>query len=282
MRPVKNLTLEAMMGKLSATFRRMPDERMVERQCNLETIFQVKAVPSDTPRREMVALGLLSYLVPVELGPKADPSNTRYLPRPEWYFLPIFQWLKYWQGSRLGLGIVTIPLIVISLFVGLPFIDRRLERRPWRRPIAVGAFTTAFFTLVGLGLLSYRDDQRDPSIAAQLAKQREETAAYMRAPFEPEPSEASLIAANVALADPLAAQGKAIYEAQSCNACHGEDGIGTPAGPKLVGIGAKLAPDKLADLLKSPSDRMIAGGMTSVELKDEQLKALIAYLNSLK
>lgn len=89
MRPVKNLTLEAMIGKLSATFSQMPDERAAERidysrhdtlmsgfalmffqhpsllqfqramkqkqrRCNLETIFGVKAVPSDTQMREIL------------------------------------------------------------------------------------------------------------------------------------------------------------------------------------------------------------------------------------
>ncbi len=230
----------------------------------------------------MAALGLLAYFVPTDLGPKADPADTQYLPRPEWYYLPVFQWLKYWQGSRAILGILVIPLIIIGLFVGLPFIDRRLERRPCRRPIAVGAFAIVFLSLAGLGALSYRDDHRDPGIAGQLAKQREETEQFMRAPFEPEPSEASLAAANVALADPLAAQGKALYEAQSCNACHGEGGVGTAAGARLVGIGGKLPPDKLANVLKQPTEKMTAGGMTAVEIGDGEMKALIAYINSLK
>ena len=46
----------------------------------------------------------------------------------------------------------------------------------------------------------------------------------MRKPFEPELSSATLAAANLALADPRAAKGKATFESQSCNACHG-DGV---------------------------------------------------------
>src|SRR5713101_8219664 len=152
----------------------------------------------------IAALGILAYLVPVDLGPKANPADTQYVPRPEWYYLPVFQWLKYWQGSRAVLGILVIPLIVIGLFVGLPFMDRRLERRPWKRPIAVGVFAIVFLSLIVLGTLSYRGDHRDPGIAEQLAKQREETEEFMRAAFEPEPSGPSLAAANAALADPIA------------------------------------------------------------------------------
>lgn len=228
----------------------------------------------------IAALGLLAYLVPVELGPRANPADTAYLPRPEWYYLPIFQWLKYWQGSRAIIGILVIPLIVITLFVGLPFIDRRLERRPWRRPIALGAFAVVFVSLAGLGALSYRDDHRDSGVAAQFAKQREDAEAFMRAPFEPEPSESSLSAANAALADPLAAQGKSIYEAQSCNACHGDGGVGTPAGAELVGT--KLSSDELMVVLKQPTDKMAAGGMAPVEVGDGQINALVAYIKSLK
>ena len=175
-----------------------------------------------------------------------------------------------------------VPFIVIALFIGLPFVDRRLERRPWKRTMAVSTFGIVFLSLVGLGMLSYRDDHRDPGIAAQLAKQREETEQFMHAPFEPEPSGSSLAAANVALADPLSAQGKAIYEGQSCNACHGDGGVGTAAGAKLTGVGAKFPPDKLTRLLKQPTDKMTAGGMTPVEISDQELKALIAYLNTLK
>ncbi len=230
----------------------------------------------------IIALGLLAWLKPAELGPRANPADTQFLPRPEWYYLPIFQWLKYWSGSFAIIGILVIPTIIAILFAGLPFIDRGLERRPWKRPIAAGTFTLILFSLVWLGALSHRDDRRDPGVAAQLQKQREETEQFMRAPFEPETASSSLAAANVALADPLAAKGKKIFEAKSCNACHGDGGVGTPAGAKLISIGAKLPPDKLAAVLRQPTEKMTAGGMQSVKLSDEEMKALIAYLNILK
>ncbi len=228
------------------------------------------------------ALGLLAHCVPAELGPRANPADTQYLPRPEWYYLPIFQWLKYWHGALAVVGILVIPSVIAAFFVGMPFIDRRLERHPWRRPVSVGVFTIVFLSLVGLGLLSQYSDRRDPGIAAQLAQQREETKRFMRARFEPEMSVSSLAAANVALADPLAAKGKQIYEAQSCNACHGDGGVGTPAGSKLVGIGAKFGPNKLATLLRQPTNTMTAGGMPPVQLTNDDMRALIGYLNSLK
>jgi quinol-cytochrome oxidoreductase complex cytochrome b subunit/mono/diheme cytochrome c family protein len=230
----------------------------------------------------IIGLGILSFMVPASLGPAANPADTQFVPRPEWYYLSVFQWLKYWHGAVSIIGILVIPSILVFAVLALPFLDRGIERRPWKRPIAMGAYTFVFVGLVGLALRSQYLDSHDPGIAQQLAKQKSEEAAYMREPFEPELSSGSLAAANVALADPLAAKGKSIFEAQSCNACHGDNGIGSAAAPKLIGVGTKFNAQKLEVLLKQPSTAMTQGGMTPSALKDEDLKALIAYLESLK
>jgi mono/diheme cytochrome c family protein len=138
------------------------------------------------------------------------------------------------------------------------------------------------FSLVGLGQRSQYLDQHDPGVTQQLAKQRAEEDAYIRKPFEPELSSASLAAANVILADPLAAKGKTIFEGHSCNACHGDGGVGTAAAPALVGINAKFSPDQLAELFKHFTAKMKAGGMPPIDLPPDDLKALIAYVESLK
>jgi ubiquinol-cytochrome c reductase cytochrome b subunit len=230
----------------------------------------------------IVALGFISFFVPATLGPPANPADAQYIPRPEWYYLPIFQWLKYWHGAASVIGVLVIPAILVVAVLAVPFLDRSIERRPWKRPIAMGAYAFVVFTLIGLGLRSNYQDKHDPSVAQQLAKQDQEEKDYMRKPFEPELSAASLVAANVALADPLAAKGKAIFEAQSCNACHGDGGVGTAAAPALIGVGAKYSSDQLAILLKHPNEKMTAGGMPAVDLPDQDLKALITYLQTIK
>lgn len=230
----------------------------------------------------IIGLGLLSFFVPVPLGPAANAADPQYIPRPEWYYLPIFQWLKYWHGAASVVGILIIPAVLVLAVIMVPFLDRGIERRPWKRPVAMGAYAFVLFAIVGLGLRSQYLDKHNPGVAQQLATQKMAEEEYMRKPFEPELSSRSLVAANVALADPLAARGKAIFEAQSCNACHGEGGIGTVAAPALVGIAAKFPPDRLADLLRHPTVKMTAGGMPAVNLPADDLKALIAYLDSLK
>jgi ubiquinol-cytochrome c reductase cytochrome b subunit len=230
----------------------------------------------------IIGLGFLCFFVPMELGPPANPADAQYIPRPEWYYLPIFQWLKYWHGSAAIVGVLVIPAIVVLAIIALPFLDRSTERRPWKRPAAMGAYVFVVFSLVGLGLRSDYLDRHDAGVAQQLAKQRAEEREYARKPFEPELSSASLTAANVTLADPLAAKGKTIFEMQSCNACHGDGGVGTAAAPPLLGISAKFSPDQLAELFKHPTAKMTAGGMPPIDLPPDDVKALIAYVESLK
>jgi ubiquinol-cytochrome c reductase cytochrome b subunit len=252
---------------------RSPTQRFYPRQVVMDTVVALVMI---------LILGSLAHFMPTELGPKANPADTQYIPRPEWYYLPIFQWLKYWRGPYAIIGIIVIPAITAALLVLVPFIDRRLERRPWRRPIGVSIFLLILAGFVGMGLMSVRDDQRDPSIAKQVAKQREETEQFMHEPFEPEPAVGSLAAANIALADPLAAAGKKVYESESCDACHGENGVGTAAGPKLSGPIAQKPSEELSDLLRHPSSKMIEGEMKPVDVSDEDLNALVAYIKSLK
>jgi mono/diheme cytochrome c family protein len=78
------------------------------------------------------------------------------------------------------------------------------------------------------------------------------------------------------------AAGKKIYESESCDACHGENGVGTAAGPKLGGAISQTSADELSNLLRHPTPKMIEGEMNPVDVSDEDLKALVAYIKSLK
>ncbi len=230
----------------------------------------------------IAGLGLLCFFMPIKLGPPANGADAQYIPRPEWYYLPIFQWLKYWHGSAAVVGVLVIPSALVIAVLSLPFLDRSVERRPWKRPIAMGAYAFIVCTLIGLGLRSQYLDRHDSGVAQQLAKQNAEESAYAQKPFEPELSSVSLAAANVTLADPLAAKGKAIFEGNSCNACHGDGGVGSAAGPALVGISGKLNSAQIEELFKHPTAKMTAGGMPPITLSHDDEKALIAYIESLK
>ena len=230
----------------------------------------------------MLALAMLARFLPSELGPEANPAETRFLPRPEWYYVPVFQWLKYWPGERAFIGIVLIPALLAGLFIGLPFLDRGVERRPWRRPVTLQMFALVLTGLVLLGVASYRDDRRDAAISKQLMVQHEAARAYMSEPFEPEPSAGSMKVANAALVDPVRGRGKAVFEAQSCDACHGADGLGTDVAPPLRNVGTKHPGAELAQILRTPTARMAENGMTPVDIPDDDFKALMEFLTSIK
>jgi ubiquinol-cytochrome c reductase cytochrome b subunit len=252
---------------------RLPTERFYPRQVVMDTVVALLMI---------CVLGLLAHFSPTELGPKANPADTQYVPRPEWFYLPVFQWLKYFKGSLSIVGIVVIPTLTAILIVALPFFDRRLERRPWRRPFAVGIYLAIMATLMVFGWLSRHEDRLDPAIAKQVAKQDEETKQFMREPFEPEAAANSLSAPAVVVLDPLAAAGKKIFDGESCDACHGENGVGTAAAPKLTGATAQKPADELSNLLRHPTAKMLAGEMKPVDVSEEALKALVAYIKSLK
>ena len=196
--------------------------------------------------------------------------------------MPVFQWLKYWPGQSALVGIVIIPTLIAALFAGLPFIDRGGERRPWRRPLSIGGFAIVMLGLVALGVASHRQDQRDPAVARQLAVQRDAVSAFMSEPFQPEESAGSLKVEKAALVDPQSAHGKKIFEAQSCDACHGADGHGTDSAPTLVGVAGKYPNGGLTRVIKMPTAKMSDGGMQPSDLPDQDLAALVAYVAGLK
>ena len=160
----------------------------------------------------MGVLGTLAHFVPITLGLEANPTNTSYLPRPEWYYLPMFQWLKYWEGWRTVIGVFIVPVILIGLFFLLPFLDRGLERRPWRRPIPVGGVFIVLIGLVWLGMTSRLEDARNPIVAAQLAEQSQQEEVYFYAAFQPYSASPSSGGAATTSLDATAAQGKGIFD----------------------------------------------------------------------
>jgi ubiquinol-cytochrome c reductase cytochrome b subunit len=229
----------------------------------------------------MGVLGMLAHFVPVELGPVADPSNSNYLPRPEWYYLPFFEWLKFWDGAKTVIGVVVIPVVLIVLVFLLPFLDRSLERRPWKRPIPVGSVLFVLIGLIGLGLQSRLNDSRDPTTAAQIAQQNLAEDRYFHAPFQPYSGPSPSGSATPATASGAAAQGKTVFDGQGgCSHCHGTGGTGG-IGPALTHITDTIKPPQLTALLKEPNAKMKAGGMVPLTLSAADLTALVSYVSSL-
>jgi quinol-cytochrome oxidoreductase complex cytochrome b subunit len=65
-------------------------------------------------------LAALAYFLGAPLEARADPADTNYTPRPEWYFLFLFQLLKYFPGSLEFLGVVVLPTWLFSVYFYYP------------------------------------------------------------------------------------------------------------------------------------------------------------------
>jgi len=98
-------------------------------------------------------VALVTFAPPPFAGP-ADPVDSSYTPKPEWNFLFLYEALKLFKGPLEPLGTVGIPTVGVLILVLIPFLDRRTERNPVRRPVAtmlgaLGAGTVALFTVFG-------------------------------------------------------------------------------------------------------------------------------------
>lgn len=104
-----------------------------------------------------VILVVLAYFVGAPLEARANPADTTYTPRPEWYFLFLFQLLKYFPGRFEVLGVVLLPtLAIIGLFL-LPVIDRSKYRYPSSRPVILGITAALSLGVIFLTILAYRE-----------------------------------------------------------------------------------------------------------------------------
>jgi ubiquinol-cytochrome c reductase cytochrome b subunit len=93
------------------------------------------------------------------LDAMADPTDANYVPRPEWYFLSLFQLLKYFPGPLEPVATMVIPGF-------LPFLDRRPDRHFLKRPLVTSGFSIIGLSIIVLTYLGYKDTpaHADPAI----------------------------------------------------------------------------------------------------------------------
>lgn len=102
---------------------------------------------------------LLATFVGVPAEPKADPSDTSYIPRPEWYFLFLFKFLAlYGQLPIIGkiewLATVLIPGIAVAVLTLIPFIEKSPHRHYSKRVLPIAIMTIMVVGIVLLTLMS--------------------------------------------------------------------------------------------------------------------------------
>ena len=102
----------------------------------------------------MLVIIFLSLLFGAELGPKANPTTTTYVPRPDWYFFFLFEVLRVMRKGPdfTPMATIGVPTICMILLFLLPFYDRSPERRIERRQIALA---TGLFVIGAIAYLTF-------------------------------------------------------------------------------------------------------------------------------
>src|SRR3546814_18369344 len=94
-------------------------------------------------------------------GRRADPTRTPLPIRSDWYFLALYQYVKYTPPLWAGLG----PGLLINFGMLVPFLDRSRGRRPLERPFffVVGVLAVVYFLVfTALIMFNIAVIDRDP------------------------------------------------------------------------------------------------------------------------
>jgi menaquinol-cytochrome c reductase cytochrome b/c subunit len=206
----------------------------------------------------MAVIITMSLVLGAELGSKANPTTTTYVPRPEWYFFFLFEVLRVVKPpSLVPLATIGVPTLAMILLFLLPFYDRGPERRPEHRPIAT---ITGIVVIGAMAFLTYSGANAGSPTAIEMATPK-----------------AVVAAGGQTLAEYEA--GKKVVAQSGCLACHkiGDNGNSGP-GPELTNIATRLPPQGIARTLVNPTAPM----PSFKNLPPQKFKAAVAFLSQLK
>ncbi|MCD6401908.1 MAG: c-type cytochrome [Anaerolineales bacterium] len=205
---------------------------------------------------------LLATFLGVAREPRVDPDDTSYIPRPEWYFLFLFQFLKYIPGKIEWIGTTIIPIIAILILFLLPFIEKNPYRH-WRKRIkgisVMGVIVIGIVVLTVVAVIT-KPPQEETALAGSISEQ--------------------IIA------------GQDLYSV-NCVECHGPDGDGG----EIIGVegleGVVLKPINSQDEMWTRDDETLYNiinfgqadqGMTPFglayggELKRDEINAIVTFM----
>jgi ubiquinol-cytochrome c reductase cytochrome b subunit/menaquinol-cytochrome c reductase cytochrome b/c subunit len=204
----------------------------------------------------LLVIIFLSLLFGAELGPKANPTTTTFVPRPDWYFFFLFELLRVMRNVPKWTPMATIgvPTICMVLLFLLPFYDRSPERRITHRPVALAA---GLFTIAAIAYLTYTGANTGSPNSVNLKP----------------PGNLSAAQKNTFT------QGELIVGQSGCLACHviGSNGNDGP-GPNLTHVASRVPQQQLASTLINPTPPMpsFAG------LPKNKFNTLVSFLSELQ
>jgi ubiquinol-cytochrome c reductase cytochrome b subunit/menaquinol-cytochrome c reductase cytochrome b/c subunit len=198
----------------------------------------------------------LSLMFGAELSPKANPTTTTFVPRPDWYFFFLFELLRVMRNvpKWTPMATVGIPTICMILLFLLPFFDRSPERRITHRPVALAA---ALFTIAAMAYLTYTGANTGSPNSVDLKPPANLSAAQKQ----------------------TFTAGELVVGQSGCLACHVLGGNGNDGpGPNLTHVASKVPQQQLAATLINPTPPM----PSFASLPKDKFNTLVAFLSQLQ
>ncbi|SHN60355.1 cytochrome b N-terminal domain-containing protein [Desulfovibrio litoralis] len=203
----------------------------------------------------LVGLFSLAYFVPVHMEDKAGTFIADYLPRPEWYYMWLFQLLTYFSGTWDMIGSLVIPIGGALLVLFVPFISESRMKGIINRPISLAIGTTFIVCVTFLTVMAYQ---------------------------EAKPYNKTIVIPSGTLTTEQKA-GLKIFVERECAYCHNILGKGGHrTGPDLSNVVRKHRTAKyLANYIEKPTSVFPSSTMPAYALKPEELNNLAAFILSL-
>jgi ubiquinol-cytochrome c reductase cytochrome b subunit len=190
-------------------------------------------------------VALASYGMP-ELEAPADPADATYTPRPEWYFLGLFQLLKYFPSRWEIVGALLIPGVAVAALALLPWLDRSPDRDPRRRRGILAAVSAAMLAIVALTTAGWRDTGPGASGPAH------------------------------GVWTPRQIAGAVLAETAGCERCHGETAMADAVGSSPLSRPPRWVASHVVD------PEMIAPGLRPPpRVNQRDVDAIVAYVSRL-
>jgi ubiquinol-cytochrome c reductase cytochrome b subunit len=199
-----------------------------------------------------VILFTLAIAAKVPLERLADPTDTSYIPRPEWYFLFLFQTLKFFSGPLEVVGSIVLPTLAIMGLFAIPFIDRGALTLVRKRTLAIGVLALA---ALGWGGLTAAAIATTPNTVTVSVVDEQGPEGWQQL-------------------SPEEMAGIGYYRKEDCASCHSP---GNKLGPDLTANPTKKTAAWMIAHFKQPQN-MPGTSMPPLQLSNSQMNALAAFL----
>jgi ubiquinol-cytochrome c reductase cytochrome b subunit len=202
-------------------------------------------------------LFLMAAFVEVPLERIADPNDKSFVPRPEWYFMALFQTLKLFEGQWEMVGAIILPGVAVTLLILVPFLDRQELKSLRNRTVAIGVIS---FAMIGWTSLTVAGLMSTPEGAVTVAADA-----------------GAMTDSHWAELSPQALTGLAYFRENRCSNCHNLLSGEPKAGPTLATLSNK-APSNFETHLKQIASQ---GGIPEIHLDSQAMAALAAFVSEL-